>query len=119
METSALFGLSAMLSQACTAAIIASRARLEYGKDYKPVIENLIISVLDRLSSMGVEQSENELRAMIMLLEDPGEVILTKSDPSCSTTRRQLFLRWKMFGKHLPIPGCKAKLKDIIRHIQF
>ncbi|MCB0820708.1 MAG: nucleoside phosphorylase [Bacteroidetes bacterium] len=53
METSALFGLSAMLGhQACTAcAIIANRARLEYSKDYKPVIENLIISVLDRLSS--------------------------------------------------------------------
>ncbi|MEX1187767.1 MAG: nucleoside phosphorylase [Bacteroidia bacterium] len=53
METSALYGLSRLLGhEACTAcAIIANRATLEYSKDYKPVIENLVISILDRLSS--------------------------------------------------------------------
>jgi uridine phosphorylase len=53
METSALYGLSAMLGhRACTAcAIIANRAKLEYSKDYKPVIENLVITVLERLAN--------------------------------------------------------------------
>ena len=53
METSALYGLSRLLGhKACTAcAIIANRAIHEYSKDYKPVIENLVISVLDRLST--------------------------------------------------------------------
>jgi uridine phosphorylase len=53
METSALFGLSRLLGhRAATAcAIIANRASLEYSKDYKPVMDNLIISVLDRLSA--------------------------------------------------------------------
>ena len=53
METSALFGLSRLLGHrsATACAIIANRASLEYSKDYKPVIENLITSVLDRLSA--------------------------------------------------------------------
>jgi len=53
METSALYGLSRMLGhRACTAcAIIANRANLEYSKDYKPVINKLILDVLDKLSS--------------------------------------------------------------------
>ncbi len=53
METSALYGLSRLLGhKACTAcAIIANRAIHEYSKDYKPVIENLVISVIDRLST--------------------------------------------------------------------
>jgi uridine phosphorylase len=53
METSALYGLSRMLGhQACTlCAIIANRATLEYSKNYKPVIENLVKSVLDRLTA--------------------------------------------------------------------
>jgi uridine phosphorylase len=53
METSALYGLSRMLGhRACTVcAIIANRATLEYSKNYKPVIENLVKSVLDRLSA--------------------------------------------------------------------
>ncbi len=53
METSALFGLSRLLGHrsATACAIIANRATLEYSKDYKPVMENLIISVLDRLSA--------------------------------------------------------------------
>jgi uridine phosphorylase len=51
METSALYGLSAMLGhRACTAcAIIANRATLEYSKDYKPVIGKLIETILNRL----------------------------------------------------------------------
>ena len=55
METSALYGLSAMLGhRACTAcAIIANRATLEYSKDYKPVIEKLIGIILNRLSGHG------------------------------------------------------------------
>jgi uridine phosphorylase len=53
METSALFGLSRLLGHrsATACAIIANRASLEYSRDYKPVIENLITSVLDRLSA--------------------------------------------------------------------
>ncbi len=53
METSALYGLATMLGhRACTAcAIIANRAKLEYSKDYKPVIENLVITVLERLAN--------------------------------------------------------------------
>ena len=53
METSGLYGLSRLLGhRACTVcAIIANRATLEYSRDYKPVMENLIVSVLDRLSS--------------------------------------------------------------------
>jgi uridine phosphorylase len=55
METSALYGLSAMLGhRACTAcAIIANRATLEYSKDYKPVIEKLIGTILNRLREHG------------------------------------------------------------------
>lgn len=53
METSALYGLSRMLGHnACTlCAIIANRATMEYSKNYKPVIENLVITVLNRLSA--------------------------------------------------------------------
>lgn len=53
METSALYGLSRLLGhKACTAcAIIANRALLKYSKDYKPVIDNLVKSVLERLST--------------------------------------------------------------------
>jgi uridine phosphorylase len=53
METSALYGLSKMLGhKACTAcAIIANRAILEYSRDYKPVVKNLIVDVLDKLSA--------------------------------------------------------------------
>jgi uridine phosphorylase len=51
METSALYGLSRLLGhKACTlCAIIANRANLEYSRNYKPVIENLVKTVLDRL----------------------------------------------------------------------
>lgn len=53
METSALYGLSRMLGhKACTlCAIIANRATMEYSKNYKPVIENLVNTVLNRLSA--------------------------------------------------------------------
>ncbi|MFN4123623.1 MAG: nucleoside phosphorylase [Flavobacteriales bacterium] len=49
METSALYMLSQALGhEACTAcAIIANRARKEYSKNYKPVVENLIANVLE------------------------------------------------------------------------
>jgi uridine phosphorylase len=51
METSALYGLAKLLGHnACTAcAIIANRANLTYSKDYKPVIAQLIKTVLDRI----------------------------------------------------------------------
>jgi uridine phosphorylase len=52
METSALYGLSNALGhKACTlCVIIANRARLEYSKNYKPTMNMLIGTVLDRLS---------------------------------------------------------------------
>jgi uridine phosphorylase len=52
METSALYGLSSALGhKACTlCVIIANRARLEYSKNYKPTMNMLIGTVLDRLS---------------------------------------------------------------------
>ncbi len=52
METSALYGLSNALGhKACTlCVIIANRARLEYSKNYKPAMNMLIGTVLDRLS---------------------------------------------------------------------
>lgn len=53
METSALFGLSAMLGhQACTVcAVIANRYRKTYSKDYKATVRNLIQLLLDRLTA--------------------------------------------------------------------
>lgn len=53
METSALYGLSAMLGhKACTVcAIIANRYRKEYSKDYKVAINELIDIVLARLTA--------------------------------------------------------------------
>jgi len=53
METSALFGLARLLGhKAATACvIIANRARKEYSKNYKPAMHQLIVDVLDRLSS--------------------------------------------------------------------
>lgn len=52
METSALYGLARLLGhRACTAcAIIANRATMQYSKDYKPTIKNLVKTVLDRLA---------------------------------------------------------------------
>jgi len=52
METSALYGLSRLLGhRACTAcAIIANRANLEYSKNYKPTMDLLIRTVLERLT---------------------------------------------------------------------
>jgi uridine phosphorylase len=53
METSALYGLSAMLGhQSCTVcAIIANRFNLEFSKDYKASVKKMIGVVLDRLTS--------------------------------------------------------------------
>jgi uridine phosphorylase len=53
METSALFGLARLLDHraATVCVIIANRAREEYNKNYKPVLQQLIGDVLDRLSS--------------------------------------------------------------------
>jgi uridine phosphorylase len=55
METSALYGLGKLLGHRCCTccAIIANRVSKEYSKDYKPVIDNLIQLVLDRMSGMG------------------------------------------------------------------
>lgn len=53
METSALFGLAQLLGHkaATVCVIIANRARKEYSKNYKPPMQQLIVDVLDRLSS--------------------------------------------------------------------
>jgi uridine phosphorylase len=51
METSALFGLSALLGHRSTTvcAIIANRIRKEYSKNYKIAVNNLIETVLERI----------------------------------------------------------------------
>lgn len=53
METSALFGLSAMLGhEACTVcAVIANRFSKTYSKDYKATVRDLITTLLDRLTA--------------------------------------------------------------------
>ncbi|MGQ1909426.1 nucleoside phosphorylase [Marinifilum sp. RC60d5] len=53
MESSAIFGLSAMLGHNAIAicAIIANRITKDASKDYKPTIKSLIQTVLDRLSN--------------------------------------------------------------------
>lgn len=52
METSALYGLGKLLGHECltVCAIIANRVARRYSKNYHPVIENLILTVLERLS---------------------------------------------------------------------
>lgn len=52
MESSAIFGLSKLLGHHAIAlcAIIANRPKGEYSKDYKPVVKELIKTVLDRLT---------------------------------------------------------------------
>jgi uridine phosphorylase len=51
METSALYGMSSLLEhRACTVcAIIANRYRKAYSKDYHRTIDDLILTVLDRI----------------------------------------------------------------------
>lgn len=53
MESSAIFGLSKLLGHNAITicAIIANRRREEYSKDYKPVIKELIKTVLNRLTA--------------------------------------------------------------------
>ena len=53
METSALFGLSRLMGHraATVCAIIANRATLDYAEDHKPMIDKLVLNVLDRLSA--------------------------------------------------------------------
>jgi len=53
METSALYGLSALLGhQACTVcAIIANRIEKQYSKDYKKTVDQLIQFVLGKLTN--------------------------------------------------------------------
>jgi uridine phosphorylase len=52
METSALYGLSALLGHnALTVCVaIANRHRKEYNKDYKLHVENLVKLVLERIA---------------------------------------------------------------------
>lgn len=54
METSALYGLSRMLGHNAltVCAIVANRVEKKYSKDYHPVIESLIATVLERLMSL-------------------------------------------------------------------
>lgn len=51
METSALYGLGSMMGHRCCTccAIIANRYIKQYSKDYKAVVKDLIVEVLDRL----------------------------------------------------------------------
>ena len=53
METSALYGLGGMLGHNCATvcAIIANRFRREYSKDYKQTVDQLIRTLLDRLTA--------------------------------------------------------------------
>jgi uridine phosphorylase len=53
MESSAIFGLSKLLGHNAIAicAIIANRPKGEYSRDYKPIMKNLIQTVLKRLTS--------------------------------------------------------------------
>lgn len=57
METSALYGLGKLLGHECltVCAIIANRVARQYSKDYHPVIERLILTVLERLSVKNSE----------------------------------------------------------------
>ncbi len=52
MESSAIFGLSKLLGHNAITicAIIANRCKKEYSKDYKPVIKELVKTVLERLT---------------------------------------------------------------------
>ncbi|MBN2167458.1 MAG: nucleoside phosphorylase [Marinilabiliaceae bacterium] len=52
MECSAIYGLSALMGHKAVTvcAIIANRLRGEYSKDYHPVVERLVKTVLDKLS---------------------------------------------------------------------
>ena len=53
METSALFGLSALLEHkaATVCVVIGNRVRKEFSKNYKPVVDNLIEQVLHHLTT--------------------------------------------------------------------
>jgi uridine phosphorylase len=53
MESSAIFGLSKLMGHNAITicAIIANRPKGEYSKDYKPIMKNLIQTVLKRLTS--------------------------------------------------------------------
>lgn len=53
MESSAIFGLSKLMGHNAITicAIIANRLKGEYSKDYKPIIKNLIKTVLERLTA--------------------------------------------------------------------
>jgi len=52
METSALYGLGKLLGHECftICAIVANRVSMQYSKDYKKAINNLIDLVLQRLT---------------------------------------------------------------------
>ena len=54
METSALYGLGLMLGHntLTLCAIIANRVEKKFSKDYHPVIEKLIVNVIDKLVSL-------------------------------------------------------------------
>lgn len=57
METSALYGLGKLLGHECltVCAIIANRVARQYSKNYHPVIDKLILTVLERLSVKNSE----------------------------------------------------------------
>jgi uridine phosphorylase len=52
METSALFGLGAALGHNCATvcAIIGNRVTMQFSKDYKKAVEELIDTVLERVA---------------------------------------------------------------------
>ncbi len=58
MESSAIFGLSKLLGHhaVTVCAIIANRANKTYSKDYHPVINSLIKTVLDKITSTSLSE---------------------------------------------------------------
>ncbi|MCB0820707.1 MAG: transglutaminase family protein [Bacteroidetes bacterium] len=66
-----------------------------------------------------IEQSENELRAMIMLLEDPDEVIFDEIRSKLLDMGAPAIPALENVWESTFNPGLQSKIEDIIQHIQF
>lgn len=66
-----------------------------------------------------IEQSENELRAMIMLLEDPDEVIFDEIRTKLLDMGAPAIPALENVWESTFNPGLQNKIEDIIQHIQF
>ena len=55
METSAIYGLGGLLGHQCATvcAVIANRVRGEFNENYRPTVDHMIKTVLDRLTDKG------------------------------------------------------------------